>query len=303
MKNEILHIKSIREHHKILGYKNLRHPLISIMRFEDFPPFNIPQKIKFTLGFYTITLKKNYDCKSLYGQTVYDFDEGLMGFTAPDQISGLDENFKKPSSGWLLLIHPDFVRGYPLAQKIKASDYFQYAVNEALILSEDEERSIDELFKNIEKEYHLPIDTFSQDILILQIDLLLTLCNRFYQRQFVTRKVINSDLLTTFEIALNEYFNNETQLHTGLPTVTYFADRLNLSSKYLSDLLKNLTGHTTQQHIHKKLIEKAKEKLSATTLTISEIAYELGFEHSQSFSKLFKSKTNQSPIEFRQLFN
>ena len=205
-----------------------------------------------------------------------------------------------PQTGWLLIIHPDFFRGYALSQKIKTYDFFHYAVNESLILSDEEQNAIETIFGQIEKEANLPIDTFSQDVIISNIDLLLTYCNRYYHRQFITRKQNNSELLSKFEALLNIYF---TEKEIRLPTVNYFASTLNLSPKYLSDCLKQLTGQTAQQHIHDRLIEKAKEKLTSTELSVSEIAYHLGFDYPQSFSKLFKTKTNLSPLEFRQAFN
>jgi len=156
---------------------------------------------------------------------------------------------------------------------------------------------------NIEHEYHSNIDKFSQDVIIAQLELLLTYADRFYHRQFITRKITNHKILERLEDLLTEYFNSDTLSQKGLPTVQYIADMLNVSPNYLSVLLKTLTGQSTQQHIHDKLIEKAKDKLSTTSLSVSEIAYELGFEHSQSFSKLFKSKTNLSPLEFRHSFN
>ena len=302
MTSVVHHIETIQAHHKVLGYPALKHPLVSIHRFEDLPVYHTQEKIRFTLGFYTITLKRNYECKATYGQTSYDFDEGLMGFTAPRQVSGIDSNFIAPKEGWILLIHPDFFKNSPLAVKIKSYDYFHYAVNEALILSEEEETEIEHLFRSLQSEYHRPIDSFSKDVLISRIDLLLTLCNRFYHRQFITRQTPNSNLLAKFHTLLDEYFNDGNHIE-GLPSISFFAEKLNLSGKYLSDLLVSLTGQSTLNHIHNKLIEKAKEKLSATDLTVSEIAYELGFKHSQSFSKLFKSKVEMSPLEYRQSFN
>lgn len=272
MKSLVHRIETIQEHHKALGYPALKHPLMSINRFEDLASFQTQEKVRFTLGFYTITLKKNYDCKSTYGQTSYDFDEGLMGFTAPKQVSVIDTDFVSPKEGWLLLIHPDFFKGSVLSTKIKSYEYFQYSVNEALILSADEETEIENLLQSIQNEYHRPIDSFSKDVLISKIDLLLTLCNRFYHRQYITRKTPHSDLLSKFELLLNDYFQSENNSQT-IPTVGYFAEKINLSSKYLSDVLINLTGQSTLNHIHNKLIEKAKEKLSTTNLTVSEIAY------------------------------
>jgi AraC-like DNA-binding protein len=302
MKPVVHHIETIQEHHKALNYPALKHPLMSIHRFEDLTSFQPHEKVRFSLGFYTISLKKNYECKATYGQTTYDFNEGLMGFTAPRQVSVIDVNFISPKEGWLLLIHPDFFNNTSFAAKIKSYNYFHYAVNEALILSHEEESEIEYLFKSIQSEYNRPIDNFSKDVLISKTDLLFTLCNRFYHRQFITRTTPNSSLLTKFEILLDDYFNSKDGLES-FPAVSYFSEKLTISSKYLSDVLVSLTGQSTLNHIHCKLIDKAKEKLSTTNLTVNEIAYELGFEHSQSFSKLFKKKTNLSPVQFRQSFS
>ena len=202
-----------------------------------------------------------------------------------------------------MLIHPDFLWNTALAIKIKQYEYFEYTVNEALLLSEKEERTVIGIIENIQQEYNSNIDNFSQDIIIAHLETLLNYVDRFYHRQFLTYKKVNHQLLDRFEKLLMDYFESVDVIHKGLPTVQYVSDTLNVSVSYLSRLLKTLTGQSTQQHIHDKLIEKAKEKLSTTELTISEIAYELGFEHSQSFSKLFKTKTNQSPLGFRQSFN
>jgi AraC-like DNA-binding protein len=203
----------------------------------------------------------------------------------------------------LLLIHPDFLWNTSLAKKIKDYEYFGYSTHEALHLSDKEEDTITNIIRNIAQEYRSNIDRFSQDVIIAQIELLLTYADRFYNRQFITRKIANHNIINRLEDILNEHFHNEELARKGLPTVQYIADKLNTSPNYLSSLLKLLTGQSTQQHIHDQLIEKAKERLSTTQLSVSEIAYELGFEHSQSFSKLFKTKTNLSPLKFRQSFN
>lgn len=182
-----------------------------------------------------------------------------------------------------MLFHPDFLAGYPLAKKIKQYGFFSYSVNEALHLSDKEKETIISIFKNIDEELQNRIDDFSQDVIISQIETLLNYSNRFYKRQFITRKSVNNDLLQKLEEILDDYFSNEKSLMQGIPTVQYLAEILSISPSYLSDMLPSLT----QQHIHNKLIEKAKEKLSTTELSVSEIAYELGFEHPQSFSKLF----------------
>jgi len=202
-----------------------------------------------------------------------------------------------------LLFHPDFLATYPLAKKIKDYGFFSYSVNEALHLSEKERVIITSVFKNINDELQNRIDDYSHDLIISHVETLLNYSNRFYRRQFITRKVVSSNLLQKLEEILEDYFRNERTLTQGIPTVQFLAENLNITPGYLSDMLRSLTGQNAQQHIHNKLVEKAKEKISTTNLTISEIAYQLGFMHPSSFNKLFKSKTNLSPLEFRQSFN
>lgn len=296
-----IHFKSISQFHQKIGIKKPKHPLFGINRFEDFPEIENKQRLKLIADFYQITLKKECPCKMQYGQTPFDFDEGIISCFAPKQVSIIDKDFAFARAGWVLSIHPDFMRTYPLSQKIKTFGFFDYEVNEALILSEEEQKSIETIFEQIEKEYLLPIDQFSQDVIISALDLLLTHFNRYYNRQFITRKAQDSELLNRVERILNTCFfdANEQQL----PTVTFLASQLNISPKYLSDCLKQLTGQTAQQIIHDKMIEKAKDSLTTSELSVSEIAYQLGFEYPQSFSKLFKKKTELSPLAFRQSFN
>ena len=203
----------------------------------------------------------------------------------------------------MLLLHPDFLWNTPLAKKIKQYDFFGYSVNEALFVSEKEEVIIQNIIHNIQQEYHSNIDQFSQSIIISQVETLLNYAERFYKRQFITRKIANHQILDRLEKLLTDYFNSDDLVTKGLPAVQDIAASLNVSQSYLSGLLKVLTGQSTQQHIHDKLIEEANEKLSATDKSVSEIAYELGFEYPQSFSKLFKTKTNLSPLKFRHSFN
>jgi AraC family transcriptional activator of pobA len=298
-------IKTISEFHRLRGLPKPEHPLISVINVESLErlPSNEPES--FVFYFYSISLKRNCNAKFRYGQQQYDFDEGIMFFIAPNQVFGIepgnDDTLKR--SGWMLLIHPDFLWNTPLAKTIKQYEYFDYSVNETLFLSEKEETTMISIIRNIEQEYHSNIDKFSQSVIIAQLELLLTYSERFYERQFITRKISSHQLLNRLEALLNDYFNHEELMKKRLPTVQHMAEALNVSPNYLSGLLKVLTGQSTQQHIHDKLIAKAKEKLSTTGLSVSEIAYELGFEHPQSFSKLFKTKTNFSPLEFRQLFN
>jgi AraC-like DNA-binding protein len=255
--------------------------------------------------FYSIALKRNFNGKMKYGQQAFDFDEGIMTFMAPGQVFGITVEAGEAlrHSGWMLLLHPDFLWNTPAAKGIQQYEYFDYAVFEALFLSDEEEQIIVALMQSIAQEYHSNIDAFSQRIIIAQIELMLSYCDRFYQRQFITRKITNHGVLARLDDFLTDYFAGDLVAKHGLPTVQSIATALMVSPSYLSNLLKSVTGQSTQQHIHDKLIAKAKEKLTTTDLSVSEIAYELGFEHPQSFSKLFKTKTNLSALEFRQSFN
>ena len=298
-------IKTISQYHQALGIAKPEHPLVSVISLDEFKPPAGNNRISVIFDFYVISLKRNLHghIKYSYGQQQYDFDEGLMFFIAPNQVFSFEADHDFKSSGWMLLIHPDFMWNTPLAKTIKQYEFFGYSANEALFLSEKEETTITGIIQLIKQEYHANIDKFSQGLIIAQIELLLQYSDRFYNRQFITRKITSHKVLNQLEDLLNEYFSSNELLKKGLPTVQFIAETLNISPTYLSGLLKALTGQSTQQHIHGKVIEKAKEKLSTSSLSISEIAYELGFEHPQSFSKLFKGKTNLSPLEFRASFN
>lgn len=294
--------KTISEYHQFRGLPKPEHPLVSVINFESITQISADEPENIVQDFYAIALKKNINCKMNYGQQAYDFDEGTMFFVSPGQVYSIQANDAFTHTGWLLLIHPDFFWNTSLTKAIHQYEYFSYSANEALYLSEKEEITITSVLRNIEQEYHANIDKFSQPVILAQLELLLNYANRFYHRQFITRKITNHKILTRLEAILTAYFDNGSLIEKGLPTVSDIAQLLNVSPNYLSGLLKVLTGQSTQQHIHNKLIEKAKEKLAATDLSVSEIAYELGFEHSQSFSKLFKTKTNLSPLQFRQSF-
>lgn len=296
-------INSISELHRLMGLPKPLHPLISLINMDEVQSSENTEKLHFVLNFYGISLKKNISGKLRYGQNYYDFDEGVLAMTAPKQILSVssEENYKV--SGYWLVFHSDLILNYPLGKVIKDYGFFSYAVHEALHLSGKEEKMLEGIFKNIEQEYQTSIDQFSQDVMVSHLELFLNYCNRFYNRQFLTRKKEGNDLLSKMEELLDEYFKNDRLIESGLPTVQYFAEKMNVSPNYLSDMLRTLTGNSTQQHIHNKLIEKAKETLTTTNLSVSEIAYQLGFEHPQSFSKFFKSKTSLTPIEFRASFN
>jgi AraC-like DNA-binding protein len=305
MRNKNIHtFNTISEFHKMSSLPKPEHPLVSLVDYGLVEYQTDEKEITWVQNFYSIGLKRNIQGKFRYGQQQYDFDEGLMSFVAPGQLVHLA--IEKPSikpTGLLLFIHPDFLWNTSLAKKIKQYEFFGYAVNEALFMSDKEENIITDMMQNIQREYHSNIDKFSENIIIAQIELLLNYCERFYQRQFITRKKSSHQLLERLETILDDFFNSNSLINKGLPTAQQIAGSLNVSPNYLGSLLKALTGQTTQQHIHHKLIEKAKERLSTTNLSVSEIAYELGFEHPQSFSKLFKTKTKVSPLEFRQSFN
>jgi len=294
---------SLSEAHQALGLPKPLHPLITLIDNTIHPLLATRLPQPHVLNFYKISYRTKIGGKFKYGQDYYDFNEGGLLFAAPNQIISSHNDTAECSAGYTLLIHPDFLLNYPLVKKIRQYGFFSYSTNEALHLSDKEKGTIISIFKIIEEELNSRIDEFSQDVIISQIELLLNYANRFYKRQFITRKAVSNDLLQKLEETLDEYFSGERSLSEGIPTVQYLAEKLNITPSYLSDMLRSLTGQNAQQHIHNKLIEKAKEKLSITSLSVSEIAYELGFEHPQSFSKFFKTKTTLSPLEFRRSFN
>ena len=293
-------INSISQFHKLLSLPEPLHPLVSVINLEQAIFLDDEIWNGFVNRFYCVALKREATGKIKYGQQHYDYDKGVLSFTAPNQVQYLDLHNMECGSGYLLIFHPDFLLRNSLANTIHHYGFFSYAVNEALHLSAEEEENLITILNKINKECS-HIDKHTQEIILSQIELLLNYSNRFYERQFITRKNNSHQLLTKFERLIEDYFNQEH--NNGLLTVQYVAEQMNLSPNYLSDLLRVHTGQNTQQHIHEKLIEKAKEKLSTTNLSVSEIAYALGFEHAQSFSTLFKKKTNLSPLSFKQAFN
>lgn len=300
--NSPVKINSVSELHQMLGLPKPLHPLISLVDNTKMVVDREQLHSSFLFNFYKISYKKTLNGVIGYGQGYYDFDEGGMVFTAPNQlisIVGDDTEYY----GYSLLIHPDFLRNYPLGKNIKSYGFFSYEANEALHLSDKERTTMLAVLDNIQQELNNPIDDFSQDVMISYIEVLLNYSNRFYKRQFITRKAVNHDLLTKMEDVLDGYFDKEEPLSNGMLTVEYLANHLHVSPRYLSDMLRSLTGQNAQQHIHEKLIEKAKEYLSTSNLSVAEVAYQLGFEYPQSFSKIFKRKTNVTPLEFRASFN
>lgn len=305
MKSEvqkIVKLESIPEIHQILGLPGPVHPLITLLDAKDGQIDMCRLPVSYLLGFYKISFITKLAGKFRYGQGYYDFDEGSLLFTAPNQLIGGMEGYED-NEGYSLLIHPDFLQGYPLAAKIRQFGFFSYATKEALHLSEPERTILLSIYTIIMQELNSRIDDFSQEVIIAQIELLLSYAKRFYKRQFLTRKVAKNDVLQQLEDLLNACFQGELPANNGIPTVQDLAEQLNYTPNYLSDMLRSLTGLSAQQHIHQKLIERSKDLLSTTTLTISEVAYQLGFEHPQSFSRLFKMKTSTSPAQFRSTFN
>jgi len=295
-------IPSISAFHRLLSLPEPRHPLVSVISLDKVVYLEDEVWKGFVNAFYCVALKRGATGKIRYGQQHYDYDKGVLSFTAPNQVQYLDLQTVECGSGSLLVFHPDFLLNHPLANTIHSYGYFSYQVNEALHLSAEEEDDLLTILDKIDKEC-VHIDKHTQEIILSQVELLLNYSRRFYERQFITRKNNNHDLLARFEQIIDDYYRNENETSQKLLTVNYVAGLMKLSPDYLSDLLRVHTGQNTQQHIHEKLIEKAKEKLSTTRLSVSEIAYELGFEHAQSFSTLFKKKTNMSPVQFRQTFN
>lgn len=299
--SKIYQIESISQLVREFGLPAPLHPLITLIDYNNVAAEMLEKGQKINLDFYKISFKPTFKGQTKYGQGYYDFEKGGLAFLKPKQIVFSPEN-RENYSGFALYFHHDFIRNYPLGNTINQYGFFSYDVSEALFLSVKEKEIIYNLFASIANELD-NIDHFSQDVLVSQIELLLNYSNRFYNRQFITRKAVNNDIITFLDELLHRYFNKGNGLKNGLPSVNHICKELNLSQRYLSDMLQSLTGLNTQQYIQNTIIERAKEKLTSTTLSVSEIAYELGFEHAQSFSKLFKNKTTFSPLAFRKSFN
>jgi AraC-like DNA-binding protein len=305
MENRVIHkIKTLSEYHKVMGLPAPEHSLISVI---DYGSIQLPCKASmgFMFDFYSILIDRNFKGNMKYGQQSGDFEEGVMFFMSPGQVFEVEADDAEivNRSGWLLLIHPDFLWKTALVKTIKNYDYFGYSVNEALFLSDKEEKSILALLENMAQEYRSNIDKFSGPVIIAQLELLLTYADRYYQRQFITRKRSAHSILDRLETLLDGYFKDGKLSSDVIPSVQNVAASLNVSPGYLTGLLKTLTGKSTQHYIQDRLIEHAKAQLSTTDLSVSEIAYGLGFEHPQSFSRLFKAKTSLSPLDFRASFN
>lgn len=305
MKEDILYITSIHEVHQFLGLNEPSHPLISVFKFGEKESQEIKDNFKYAMGLYKISVKGNCSYTfSKYGRKSYDFQACSVVFTAPNQVLEVNKDYQiEDDDCWTLVFHPDLIRKSELGRRINDYPFFNYAVNESLHLSEKERKAFAEITHNIINEYSNKIDAHSQTILISNLELLLNYAVRFYDRQFNIRTNFNKDVVSQFEEVLQHYYKAELQTELGLPNVQFFADKMNVSPRYLSDLLRRETGKGTQDHIHQFIIEKAKTMLLSSKKTASEIAYELGFGYPQYFTKLFKRETSMNPIEYRVNYN
>jgi len=297
-----LTIDSVGTYFKLRNHK-LLHPLVGILNFDDFKPDpnTLPVHNGFAFECFAIFLKDNRSCKMKYGGKSYDYDDGTMVFIAPHQSVGFSYDKNYIPKGYALLFHPDLLLGTDLDKKINNYSFFSYAVNEALHLSSKERKLILGVLDNIQFELEQNLDKHSKQLIASNLELLLNYCSRFYDRQFLTREATHNTVLEKFDILLNDYFTSEKPQIFGLPSVTYFAEQLHLSSNYFGDLIKKEAGKSAQEYIQSKLIDFAKEKVFEHTKSVSEIAHELGFKYPQHFSRLFKQKVGYSPQEFRLL--
>lgn len=300
--SEIIHVKTITHAHEIFGMDKPKHPLVSIIHHKDMEFDQDFGDFRYAVDLYQVSLKEGISGSLGYGRNSYDFQEGTMIYTSPGQVLTPEEKeYSDEIKGWSLLFHPDLIRKSPLGKTIDNYSFFSYDVTEALHLSDDEKKTLHELVEKIEREYNQNIDKHSQKLIIANIELILDYCTRYYDRQFYTRTNLNKDVVTKFEQLLKDYYQSDKPFDIGIPSVNYCGSELNMSPNYLSDLLKKETGRNALDHIHFFIIEKAKTILLNSEVTVSEIAYDLGFEYPQYFSKLFKNKTGITPLEYRNL--
>lgn len=301
MPSEILNIDSISQLHQIAGYATPSHPLISVLDVSEVETLPEHIGIRSCPNFYVIGLKDG-NCGNQYGRNHYDFAEGVLFFYAPKQVQTVLQAHKKGEiQGWMILFHPDLIRNTPLGKTIDRYRFFSYAVHEALHLSKQEESTLTGCMKMIRKEISERVDNHSQTVISSTLELLLNLSQRYYERQFNTRSAQNSDLASQFEMLLKSYYETGQFKEKGFPSIEYFASKMHLSSSYLSDLLKKETGYNAKEQVNNFAIDKAKTLLLSSSNSVSGIAYELGFNYPHYFSRLFKSKTGKTPMEYRQL--
>lgn len=301
MSEDIIRINSINHLHELLGLEKPKHPLISII---DVSKLRITEEminIKLVANLYYIALK-NSDCGMQYGRNYYDFEEGLLAFSAPNQVIMAKSTHEfDQDEGWMLFFHPDLIRTSPLGENIENYNFFSYDIHEALHLSDAEKRILKSCVDIIIEEYNQRIDNHSQKVIVSTLELLLNYCSRFYERQFNTREAQNKDIVSQVERILKDYYDSGELAELGPPSLNYLADKVNLSHNYLSDLLKKETGRSAKEHINDFIVNKAKNLLLSTEGSVSEIAYELGFNYPHYFSRLFKNKTGLTPQKYREL--
>ncbi|MGB0391650.1 MAG: helix-turn-helix domain-containing protein [Salibacteraceae bacterium] len=303
MSEEILKIESISHLHELMGKSKPTNPLISII---DTAGLSIPEEwvgLKFTTNMYSIAMK-DASCAMDYGRNTYDFDEGVLIFTAPNQVMSTARSQEVGEvNGWMLYFHPDLIRNTSLGQAIDSYNFFSYEVHEALHLSDAEQKVLTDFVDMMKSEIAERIDNHSQKVIVSSLELLLNYSSRYYERQFNTRTAQNKDVVSQFESVLKDYYQRDQFAQVGQPSMEYFADQINLSPKYLSDLLKKETGSGIKDHLNLFLVEKAKTLLLSNNQNISEIAYKLGFNYPHYFSRLFKSKTGFTPNKYRESLN
>jgi AraC-like DNA-binding protein len=299
--DEIIKIDNISTLFEMIGQGKPKHPLVGILDFSKIDHKNYGN-VKVSTSFYQIMLKNLCPGALRYGRNYYDFQEGTLTFMAPNQVIALENpDETKDVYGWALIFHPDLIRGTSLSSKMKGYNFFSYDLYEALHLSDLEKQKLTDILLDIELELENNIDKHSKTLIVSSIELLLNYCNRYYDRQFITRNETNKDVICEFESLLDEYFNAENLSGLGIPSIKQFAEKLHFSPNYLSDLLKKETGKNGTEHIQYHIIELAKNKLLSSTISVSEIAYDLGFEYPQYFSKMFKKKTGMTPAEYRNI--
>ena len=293
---EIININCVADYNKLFGLETL-HPLVSVVDLSK--ATIIPEHIQVNYGIYALFLKDTKCGDIRYGRKMYDYREGTIVSFAPGQVSEVELLKNVELSALGILFHPDLIRGQAIGAEIKQYSFFSYESAEALHTSEREKATIMECFHKIQLEVEHPVDKHTKRLISRNIELLLDYCLRFYERQFITRSDADNEILTKFERLLNEYFEQNKQQDKGIPTVKYFADEICLSPNYFGDYIKKATGRTAQDYIQSKVIELAKEKILSTNLSVSQIAYELGYQYPQHFSRVFKSGVGMTPNQYR----
>ncbi|BFM51280.1 helix-turn-helix domain-containing protein [Marinomonas sp. THO17] len=301
--SNISHVETISEHHRDRGLVPPKHPLISLINLSDMRKSHSSGDMWWSYGFYAIFIKRGLKSKVRYGHTSYDFDEGVLALLKPHQVFGRSPHPSDQVEGWALFFSSELLEGYPLSEKILSHGFFSYQLNEALHLSQQEEKSLLRLMQQIESEYKARIDSLTQDVIIASLDLLLTYVDRYYKRQFVTRKTPGYDILSKLDTLLESYIEDGEAYTHGLPSIAVMAEKMGVSSNYLNDLVKSLSGKSFGNYIDLAVLQRAKLKLSLSNKSISTIAYELGFQHSQSFNRFFKKHEQKSPGEYRKSLN